>query len=65
MPLFTQSNTDHRILDAYHQRMDEVEEERRVDAGYNDSDRMPSNVWEESIGILISAKRQLLAAFER
>lgn len=44
---------------AYQQRMTEVEEERRADEGFHD--RMPNHVWEESIGILIAAKRQLLA----
>ncbi|KAH7333155.1 hypothetical protein BKA65DRAFT_479721 [Rhexocercosporidium sp. MPI-PUGE-AT-0058] len=48
------------IMDAYQQRMTEVEEERRADEGFQD--RMPSHVWEESIGILIAAKRQLLAS---
>ncbi|KAG4441888.1 hypothetical protein IFR05_002629 [Cadophora sp. M221] len=47
------------IMDAYQQRMTEVEEERRADEGLHD--RMPNHVWEESIGILIAAKRQLLA----
>ncbi|KAK0111090.1 hypothetical protein ONS95_001468 [Cadophora gregata] len=46
------------IMDAYQQRMAEVEEERRVDEGFNE--RMPAHVWEESISILIAAKRQLL-----
>ncbi|KAL5330630.1 hypothetical protein ACEPPN_000149 [Leptodophora sp. 'Broadleaf-Isolate-01'] len=47
------------IMVAYQQRMTEVEEERRADEGFHD--RMPNHVWEESIGILIAAKRQLLA----
>ncbi|KAL2065838.1 hypothetical protein VTL71DRAFT_3508 [Oculimacula yallundae] len=49
------------ILDAYHQRMTEVEDERRADENFQD--RMPSNVWEDSIGILVAAKRQLLGGF--
>ncbi|PVH72758.1 hypothetical protein DL98DRAFT_595700 [Cadophora sp. DSE1049] len=46
------------IMEAYQQRMAEVEGERRADEGYHD--RMPAHVWEESISILIAAKRQLL-----
>ncbi len=45
-------------MDTYHQRMAEVEAERNTDQGWENM--APNNVWDESIGFLNAAKRQLL-----
>ncbi len=46
------------VLDAYQQRMWEIEMERKADAKWENK---PSNtVWDESIAIFDAAKRQIL-----
>ena len=49
-----------RILDAYRQRMWEIDLERMSDGNYSVGDNMVNNRWDESINILTAARRQLL-----
>lgn len=48
-----------RIIEAYQQRMWEVELERTADTGYA-ATRGPNNVWDESVAILRAAKKKLV-----